>query len=261
MIRLNRTRYSAVLILAFASGQAWAQPRLEVVVVNAASFERGFPVAPGCWATAFGDFASIGVTEAFADRVPLPTQLAGVEVLVNDVRAPLSYVGGRQINFLVPKRTPEQPVPFEIRLHGQPVHTSTLQVWSISPALISWNPADPTRPGAVLNEDNTLNGPDRPARRGEVIQIFGVGAAYTDLPEPDGSPAPSDRLIPTVYTPQVFVSVVEAEVLFSGLAPGWINLWQVNARVPDQPFIRGLVPLVVRLQGLTSNVVSIWVAE
>jgi len=242
--------------------QAQAQVRVsEVVVVNAASFERALPVSPGCWATAFGDFQSVGVLPTAAQQTPFPTTLGGVEVRVNGIAAPLSYVGGQQINFLVPKATPVGRVSLEIRVGGNPVYQGNLQVFPVSPALVSIDPGSPAKPGAILNQDGSLNSSQRPARRGEVIQIFGIGAAFAELPEVDGAPAPDDRLIPTTYAPTVYISVAEAPVLFSGLAPRLVNVWQINVQVPDLPYIRGLTPVAVRIGGLMSNVVSIWVAE
>ena len=52
------------------------------------------------------------------------------------------------------------------------------------------------------------------------------------------------------------VCVVE----FSGLAPGYVGLWQIDARVPDAASIPGLVPVVIVAPwGFASNAVTIWV--
>jgi uncharacterized protein (TIGR03437 family) len=112
----------------------------------------------------------------------------------------------------------------------------------------------------VLNQDFTLNGPDNPAARGEVVQIYGVGADFSELPA-DGAAAPTDRLINTATETTVHVSVAEAFVGFSGLAPGLVNAWQINATVPDLSFIKGQVPVRAVVRGVSTNLVSIWVAE
>ena len=44
---------------------------------------------------------------------------------------------------------------------------------------------------------------------------------------------------------------------FSGLAPGFAGLWQINARVPAPTVPAPRVPLVVRYAGSASNVVFI----
>ena len=235
--------------------------QLQVTVVNAASFELGLPVSPGCWATAFGDFASVGVVDTPpANTLPFPNLLGGVQVFVNDVASPMNFVNGRQINFLVPRNTPTQgKVSLRITVAGSTVFQGTINMWPVSPGLISLNPADQSQPGAVLNQDGTLNSQQNPARRGEVVQIFGVGADFSELPD-DGAAAPGDRLIETITQPTVYVSIIQAVVQFSGLAPQLVNAWQLNVFVPNQSFITGQVPIIADLGGLKSNLVSIWVA-
>ena len=231
-----------------------------VAVVNAASFEPQFPVAPGGWATAFGDFASVGVVNTFADSVPFPTMLGGVQVFVNDVAAPMNFAGTGQINFLVPRETPTGRQPLRVAVSGMNTFEGTIQVFNVSPGLLSLNPGDAAKPGAVLNQDGTINSEQNPASRGEVISIYGVGADFSELPE-NGAEAPLDRLIATTTTTTVFVSVAEAMVQFSGLAPGLVNAWQINAFVPSDSFVAGLVPIYASLGNLRTNSVSIWVEQ
>ncbi len=178
---------------------------------------------------------------------------------MNDVPSPMNYVGPLQINFLVPKSTPTGNVPLRITFSGVTLYDGSLNVWPISPGLLIAYPADPTQPGAILNQDYTLNSQQNPALRGSVIQVFGVGADFAELPN-DGEPAPLDPLIHTTTAPKAWVSVAEAVVEFSGLAPSLVNTWQINVRVPDLTYISGQVPLVVELSGLRTNVVSFWVA-
>lgn len=233
-----------------------------VAVVNAASFEVGFPVSPGCWASAFGDFSSAGAGEGAAGSLPFPTTMGGVQLFVNDVASALNFVGPTQINFLVPSETPSQgKVGFRVVVNGTTTFNGTINMWPVSPGLLSVNPADPTKPGAVLNQDFTLNSSGNPAEPGEVIQIFGVGADFASFPSVPGSAAPGDPPVVTKTIPKVYVSTVEAAVQFSGMAPGLVNTWQINVVVPDNSFIQGQVPIIADIQGAKTNLVSIWVAK
>ena len=233
----------------------------QVAVTNAATFDAQFPLSPGCWATAFGDFGSVGVTTATAaSAVPFPTTLAGAQVFVEGVAAPMSFAGPTQINFIVPKATPQRRVSLRITVSGGTVYDGTIQVWPVSPGLLSINPGDAGKPGAVLNQDGTLNSQANPARPGQAVVAFGVGADFSELPN-DGAPAPSDRLVNTTSTAKAYISVAEAAVQFSGLAPGLVNAWQLNAIVPNQPFVNGQVVLQAEIAGIKTNAVSIWVAR
>jgi len=49
------------------------------------------------------------------------------------------------------------------------------------------------------------------------------------------APASGQPLYQTVLTPLVTVAGIPAEVLYSGLAPGFAGLYQINFRVPAAP--------------------------
>lgn len=253
------------LLLALSLALATMTPALaqsSVAIVNGASFKADFPVSPGSWASAFGDFASVGITTETQNGVlPVPTTLGGVQVLVNDVAAALNYVGPGQINFIVPAGTAEGKQPLKITVSGLTTFDGFINVWPVSPGIFIKVFADVLQPGAVLNQDFSENGPNNPAQRGEVIQIYGTGGDFASFPDPSGAAAPASPLILTSTAPKAYVSVAEAAVQFSGLAPGFAALWQVNVVVPNQPFVSGQVPLFIEASTLSSNVVSIWVAE
>jgi len=251
-------RNATFLLVAAALAALPAQAQTRVTVTNAATFEQGFPVSPGAWATAFADFASVGVSNTAATAVPFPTMLGGVQVFVDGAAAPMNFAGELQINFLVPKGTSEGNVPLRVDVGGMTTYEGALRVHTISPGFL---------PGAVLNQDNTVNSQDNPAQRGEVVQIFGVGADFPldELPE-DGAEAPLDTLIRNPSEPRVLVSVFEAEVQFSGVAPGLANAWQLNIVVPGDEFpdgsaLSGEVPVQAVVRGVPTNRISIWVAE
>jgi uncharacterized protein (TIGR03437 family) len=224
--------------------------------VNAASF--GTPVSPGGLATVFGDFT--GVSPAAASGMPLPTQLTGVQVSVNGVAAPLLGVWPTQINFQVPGGTAAGTAQIAISAQGQNPATGTMQVVSSSPGIFLSDFLSLDRPGAVLTASYQIITSTVRAGRNELIQIFGTGAGPLTVPVADGAAAPLSPLAETTLPPRVFIGSEEAGVEFSGLAPGFAGLWQIDALVPDMPSITGEVPLVVVAPGgYASNAVTIWV--
>ena len=50
---------------------------------------------------------------------------------------------------------------------------------------------------------------------------------------------------------------VNAPVKFSGMAPGFVGLWQINAEIPASVLPGSAVPLAVTANGLPSNTVTI----
>jgi uncharacterized protein (TIGR03437 family) len=66
----------------------------------------------------------------------------------------------------------------------------------------------------------------------------------------------------TVSTPELYIGgvlVPPANISYSGLGGGAPGLWQINAKVPTQSFITGRTPMVVFMDGVQSNEVTIFV--
>jgi uncharacterized protein (TIGR03437 family) len=73
----------------------------------------------------------------------------------------------------------------------------------------------------------------RGVRKGEgAVEIYATGLGLVNGDHATGARAPLDRLIRTVGTPAVRIGGQAATVQFSGLAPGWGALYQVNALAP-----------------------------
>jgi uncharacterized protein (TIGR03437 family) len=72
-----------------------------------------------------------------------------------------------------------------------------------------------------------------PARPGEIVILYANGLGLVQPAVSPGAPAPTMPLATTVLNPEVTIGGTQAEVLFSGLAPGFVNLYQLNVRVPE----------------------------
>jgi adhesin/invasin len=221
-------------------------------ILNGASFKP--EIAAGSWATAFGTFA--GVTQA-TGTTPVATSLGGVTITVAGVAAPVYFVSNSQINFIVPAAVPAGLQPLQIK-SGANTWDATLRVISAAPGIFFQDQATPPK-GAVLNQNYSLNTSSVVALRGDVVQIYATGPGAYKNPVTDGGAAPSNPLNETKSKPQVFIGGVPATVSYSGLAPGFAALWQINAQVPLQTFITGRVPVVIYMDGVASNEVTIFV--
>ena len=252
-------RYDPFLAAALAQPATFHAPQpgsAAEAAVNGASF--GSPISPGGWATVFGNFS--GVATASAASPPYQTSLGGVQVQVNGVPAPLSAVSASQINFQVPSATAPGSAQIDVSVSGRSVMSGKAQVAVWSPGIFLTDFLSLDRPGAILTEDYRLTGPSVRAQRNHVIQIYATGAGTLTLNVDDGAAAPASPLVKTNLLPRVFIGSEEATVEFSGLAPGYVGLWQINARIPDATSLTGQVPLVVvAFDGNASNAVTLWV--
>lgn len=217
------------------------------------------PLSPGAIVSLFpaGAGVQFATNDAAFSAFPLPKTLADIQVLFNDQPVPLYYVAGLrpQINFLVPMNAPTSGTA-EIQVvrqsTGQTIATSQAQMQPVSPALFT--AAGVEGQVSALNEDNSVNGPSSPIARGRVIQLFGTGQGFIANAPEDGT-APAGP-IETSERPRVVIGpdfIDPADVLYSGLAPGLVGVWQINARVPMNADPRVPVDVVVLLRSVPSN--------
>lgn len=237
--------------LALLASAALAQG--PVAVIDYSGFNPLSPIAPGSIASAYGAFGNVTLTVVPGNQLnPMPTELAGVSVRVAGRLAPLYFVSAAQINFVVPVATPSGSQPVEVLSGATVVARGTMLVWDVSPALAA-RTTDPSRPGTVANADGTLN-LDVPIARGGIILLYATGCGATTPPQRDGVP-PSE--VSTIAgTIRAFVSTELATVV-GAAASSFPGLCQINIRIPDVPHVTGVVPVMVEVNGIKSNFVSI----
>jgi uncharacterized protein (TIGR03437 family) len=113
-----------------------------------------------------------------------------------------------------------------------------------------------------VGADGLLAGPispftvARPAKKCEYITIWATGlGAVTHTPD-TGAAALVDPLSYTTTVPEVTLGGVPAPVFFSGLAPGFVGLYQVNVKVPEEAPSGNAVDVILTLGGVASNAVT-----
>jgi uncharacterized protein (TIGR03437 family) len=211
-----------------------------MVPVNAASFVQAAskPLAPGIIASVFpAPGAKFGSQTQALSALPMPRTLGDVQLQFNDEAAPLYYVSPGQINFLIPMSAPRSGTAQLVLVQastGQVLASGVMQMAEASPAFFT---ANQTGSGqvAALNQDNSVNNPGSPAARNEVIQLYLTGQGFIPNAPADGE-APSG-LVTTPDRPRVWIEpdyVPDDYVQFSGLAPGFTGLWQINVKLPDR---------------------------
>jgi uncharacterized protein (TIGR03437 family) len=229
------------------SREVWVmQPASDAVAVNAATFGEGQPVAPGSIASIFGTFT--GSQTAPQTGYPLPRKIGDTEVLVDGKAVPLYYVSPAQVNIQLSATQAVGPALADIRVAGRTVGRAPLTIVPTAPGLF-----------AVANQDFRANSAGTPARQGEVIQIYGTGLGVSTPAIDDGAAAPSQPPS-TGVPPNVFLQGRQIPVQFTGLAPGFAGLWQVNAVLPNDAPTGPSIPLSI-VSGGTSNTITIGIAQ
>ena len=206
-------------------------------VVNGASFRAATDpngaIAPGAIVAIFGtDLAS---DTQVATAVPLPTMLGDTGVTFNNIPAPLFFVSGTQINAQVPFElmTGAGSVTVQVKRGSETSTAQTIGTAAVSPGIFTLN-QEGTGPGAILHaEDFQPVNDSAPAQPGEFLAIFctGLGSVQPEVASGDVAPT-AEPLARTVTLPMVNIAGIAAQVTFSGLAPGFVGLYQVNVQVP-----------------------------
>jgi len=227
----------------------------QVTVVNAASNRAELPLAPGTWASAYGVFTN--VVTLVAPSTPFPKTLNGVKVAIDGIDSPVHFVSATQINFLIPYAV-APGLKSVLVTTPTTTYNGTVRIMTSSPGIFTKDQATPPK-GAILNQATGENTTSNRALRGEVIQIFGTGPSALNATLVDGAPVQASPLVQTLSTPQVFIGGVEATLQFSGMAPGLVGVWQVNAFIPQNSFITGRVPVQIFIDGVDSNEVTVFV--
>lgn len=224
------TRPYRQAFVAKISQMAGNSPRI-ASITNGASFLSG--AAPGIIATIFGTGLTTVNGIAQASGLPLPTEIAGTSVKLGDTKLPLFAVanvsGQEQINFQMPFTSAPA---FLTVTNGQASSAPVFFPWlpDVHPGIFIVDAATP----AILHAaDWRLVTAANPAVKGEAVVIYATGLGDVKNRPALGSPASDSPLSTTVFGPQVTVGGVAAQVLFSGLAPGFVALNQVNIRIPD----------------------------
>ncbi len=234
-------RFSSLfLATAIFSAAADAQTVSSGGIVNAAGFQA--PVAPGSVISIFG--TNLAATSQAASTVPLPTSLGGVTVTVNgSLAAPMFYVSPGQVNAQVPYETP--------------VGTATISV--NGSAAVSFQVAE-SAPGIIVfggnravasNQDYSINTQEHPALGGGWITVYMSGQGAVNPPVATGAGSPGDPLARPVLPVTATIGGQAADVLFAGLTPGGVGLFQVNLRIPS--LAPGDYPLIVTVGQARSN--------
>jgi len=237
-------------------------------VLNGASFDKtGQPIPAGALISIFG--TDLSAATASADSIPLGTTLSGVSVTFNGVPAPMLAV------VVAPSQVNAQ-VPWEVLPAGTQSGTAQVVVTrngvASSPLAVSIGPAAPgifTFPGGIGqavaygNSDGAIAAPmnsglpftSRPAKIGDpatlVILCTGLGAV--NPPVGTGRNANDGAVHQTLLTPTVTVGGVAAQVVFSGMTPQFVGVYQVNIIIAAGTPTGNAVPLRIAMNGVTSR--------
>jgi uncharacterized protein (TIGR03437 family) len=237
-------------------------------ITRATDYKVTANVTPGALYTLWGwNFTSND--PAMASSFPIPTNgLPGTAM--NDqgrtvvtfttasgaqFNAPILYLGFTQINFAAPNELAMhlgETVTAVVSVNGTPSETLNLTVAAQDPGAFILNFAAHTAAAAFAAGTNTgtLVSNQHPATSGSILSVFGTGLGPKMMTGMDGEPMTGANATQAIVN--ATIGGKPANVLYSGCAPGFVGLDQINLIVPDN-VPAGMLPVVLIVNGVSSS--------
>jgi uncharacterized protein (TIGR03437 family) len=219
-------------------------------VANAGSYVTG-SVAPGeniyISGTGIGPATSAGLQLTPAGSVA--TTVSNTQVTFDGTPAPIIYVSANQTSVMVPFEVGGRPTTvLQVSYMGVKSAPLTYNVSSAVPGIYTQN-SQGFGPGAILNQNNTVNGPSQPAAAGSYVAVYLTGTGNTSPAGSTGAVIPSNGTgLKTIALPvTAAIGGLPANVAYKGSAPGDVEgVMQVNLQIPSG-LATGAQPIVITL--------------
>jgi uncharacterized protein (TIGR03437 family) len=227
-------------------------------ISNAASYSSG-AISPGelitLFGTSLGPATPVGLTLTSTGTVS--NNIGNVQVLVNGIACPLIYVSSTQVSAVVPYAVSIfQTAQVYVTFLGQSSNAIEETVATTAPGLFTANSSG-TGPGAILNQNGSVNSPSNPALPGSVVTLYMTGEGQTSPAGVTGSVTQALSTPPYTPAPLLPVAVLinggGVSIQFAGEAPGIVaGVMQVNVVVPASA-PAGALPVTVSVGGRTTQ--------
>jgi uncharacterized protein (TIGR03437 family) len=263
--KIARLAWSWPLVCCLAT-LAWAQTSPPVIanggVLNAADY--GTAVAPGTMVSIFG--TNLAPRTAAASSVPLPTALEGVTVeAVTGTGAnalPLFFVSAGQINAQLPYSILGTTLDIRVRTAAGTSASQRITVATRAPRLFT-RTMDGKGEGILLHGATyRLVTEAEPATPAEYLILYLTGLGEVSPAVQPGRPGGDGGALGPLNQVTIPVTATlggqSAPVVFAGLAPGFVGVYQLNLQVPAN-LSPGKPVVVVSAATITSQT-GVWVS-
>jgi uncharacterized protein (TIGR03437 family) len=188
----------------------------------------GAAIAPGTIVQIYG--TNLSGQPASASAVPLPNKLNSTSVLIGGKFAPLYYVSPGQINAQVPfELSSGQQYQVIVNANGALSTPNPISLSDSAPGIASFPD------GGIIAQhlDGSLIQETSPAAPGEVIVFYVAGMGLTNQDIASGTASPSTNLATPVNSPTLTLqSIPVTNILYAGLTPTLVGLYQIDFQVP-----------------------------
>jgi len=224
-------------------------------VASAANYNTD-AVSPGEIVALFGDnMGPASIVTLQVSNGTVTNLLAGTQVLFDGVAAPMVYTLKGQVSAVVPYGVAgKASTQVQVQYQDSVSNTWSVPVRAATPAIFSLDSTG-VGPGAILNQDTSINSTGNPAARLSVIALYCTGGGVTTPASADGAvigvPPPVLSQSPVVT---VTIGGVNASVKYAGTSPGTVaGLTQINVEVPAGLTPALAWPVIVKIGDFAST--------
>ena len=249
---------AATGLRAVFSGYARPQPLISSGgIVDGASLQPGRAVAPGSSISIIGTGLSDFTDYAESATLPLAIDEAFVSFDVPSagisVPGHLQYVSPDQIKLQVPWELQGQSsAQVKVTIDYSTGNVVTLALADYAPSFFEGAGGLV----AAIDQNGSPVTAGNPARRGQAVSFFANGLGPVTNQPASGDPAAASPAAATTTVPAVTIGGQGATVTYSGLAPGYVGLYRIDATVPAG-LNAGTQSISVAIGGATSPSASL----
>ena len=249
---------SITLLVIPQARSAVAVPQPVVNAVTGGASYDAKALSPGeivaIWGAGLGPAAGANLT--LDSNGLVETSLGATQVYINGNPAPLIYAGAGQVNAVVPYEVASATTAHVVVVYqGNASAPFAIPIAAARPGVFTHSGGG-TGQGAILNQDQSVNGALSPAARGSWISIYATGEGITTPPGVDGrvSAYKGTPLPKPLAACSATIGGQTANVNYCGEAPDFTaGVLQVNAQVPDSISPGSSVPITITVGGVTSQ--------
>ena len=220
-----------------------AAPAIDHIVTASGFGAYAGVAAPGSYVEIYGSNLA-GTTRSWAvsdfNGNAAPTSLDGVTVTVGGSPAFISYVSPMQVNIQVPDVSPASSAAVVLTWQGLSSPASSLTINAQEPGILAppsfqvsgkqYVVAVHFTTAAFVSNGSIPGTTVAPATPGEILTLYGIGFGAVTPAQPAGQAATGQASLSNSFSMTIGNSPVT--VLYAGIAPGSVGLYQFNIIVP-----------------------------
>jgi uncharacterized protein (TIGR03437 family) len=213
--------------------------------------EPGVPVSPGAIVQIYG--SNLAAQPTPASTIPLPFSLNQTSVFIGGLQAPLYFVSPGQINAQIPFELPAgKPYQVIVNANGELSSPNTIQLSPDAPGIAQF------AAGQIIAQhpDGSLVLETSPAAPNEYLVMYVAGMGLTNQTVASGTASPSTTLASALDNVTLTLNGTPVtNIIYAGLTPTLVGLYQVNFQVPANVPNGDLVLMMTQTSGVSNSTI------